>query len=324
MVSLFAHSRPVIGISGGNADSASVRAMMTQIASTGAIPLFLGNHGKRSAANDIEKIDALVVMGNNKDIDPAKYGQQKHAKTNSELDTPEGRARAEYEEQLITLALEKKMPYLGVCGGMQRLNVLCGGSLHQHVPDMVGNDDHAQQAHNIAPFVPVQLVHLQEDSLLAEIGNKNGEEHWGDRILKLFVPTHKNYDYAENSMHHQAVNEPGAGLRPSAYSQDGITEAIETDPNGPFKDQFVLGVQWHPEFSASELGAKIATRMNEEAQKFAKAHNRQHPPGEAQDETMLSALADLKKPEPDIKAAPGGWVDYIVQRAAAATQQQGR
>lgn len=314
MVSLFPHPRPVIGISGSNADSASVRAVMTQIASTGAIPMFLGNHGARDTAKDIDKIDALVVMGNNADIDPAKYGEKPHAKTQSEMQTKEGRERAAYEEQMITLALEQKMPYIGVCGGMQRLNVLCGGTLHQHVPDLVGNDDHQQNLHNIAPFVPVQLVHIQEDSKLAEIGNKNGEGHWGDAILKLFVPDHKNYDYAENSMHHQAVKTVGQGLRVAAISQDGIIEAVEADPNGPLKDQFVLGVQWHPEFSASELGAKIASRLNQEAQKFAVANKREHPPGEAQDETMLSALADLKKPAPDAAVIPGAWVQHILAR----------
>ncbi len=67
--------RPVIGISGSSSDSASIRAMITQIAGTGAIPLFLGNHTKRDAASDFAKIDALVVMGNNSDISPECYGQ---------------------------------------------------------------------------------------------------------------------------------------------------------------------------------------------------------------------------------------------------------
>lgn len=323
MVSIFPNPRPVIGISGSNADSASVRAMMTQITSTGAVPLFIGNHAARDPVADFQKIDALVVMGNNADIDPTKYGEKPHTKTLSEMQTAEGRARADYEEKLLTLALRNKMPVLGVCGGMQRLNVMLGGNLHQHVPDLVGNDDHAQQDFGIAPFVPVQLVHIDEKSNLAKIANKNGETHFGDTLLSLFVPSHKNYDYAENSMHHQAVRNVGQGLRVAARSEDGIIEAIEAAPNGDLKDQFVLGVQWHPEFSASELGAKIATQLTQKALRYAKDNQREHPPGEAQDETALSSLPQLKTPSEAVSVAPGGWVETMLRRRGQMPQGGG-
>jgi putative glutamine amidotransferase len=309
MIDFFSKTRPVIGISGGNADSASVRAMMTQIASSGATPLFLGNHAQRDAAADVEKIDALVVMGNNADIDPERYGQEKHPRTHAESATPGGKARAEYEYALMEKALQSGMPFLGVCGGMQRLNVMTGGDLHQHVPDLTGNDHHMQ---HIAPFVPVEPVHLEANSTLA---------HIGDSILALFVPWHKDYVYNENSMHHQSVNHVGKGLRAAAYAEDALpdgsrlVEAIEADPNGPFKHQFMLGVQWHPEFSASELGAKIATRLTQEAQQFARTHSRAHPPAQAQRENILSAL----DPEnmAGFPARAGSMVDRVLKQRAA-------
>lgn len=311
MNTLFAKPRPVIGISGGGADSASVRAMMTQIASSGAVPMYLGNHAIRRPAEDIAKIDALVVMGNNADIDPERYGQTKHAETHPESETPEGKARADYEYALMQQALDSGMPLMGVCGGMQRLNVMTGGDLHQHVPDLTGNDDNAQQLHNIAPFVPVQPIHLVKSGTLA---------HIGDTLLTVFAPWHKDYVYNENSMHHQAVNHVGNGLRAAAHSEDTLpdgthlVEAIEADPNGPYKNQFILGVQWHPEFSASELGAKIATRLTNEAQHFAKAQNRVHPPHQAQRENILSALNALQDPVKPNRVQEGGMTEYVLQQ----------
>jgi len=250
---------PIIGISGSSADSASVRAAVTQIRDAGAIPLFLSNFEKRDAAADIEKLDGLVVLGNNADIDPSTYGAQKDAHTNPESTTPEGKARADYEYALMKAAIEKKMPLLGICGGMQRLNVMQGGTLHQHVPDITGNDMHAQQDAGIAPFIPVQAVQIYSGTGLSAIV--------GD-IKSVYTPGH-GVTVAENSMHHQAVKDVGKGLRVSAMSQDGIIDAVEADPNGPYGSQFLIGVQWHPEFGASPLGAKIIQSVVSEAQLYA-------------------------------------------------------
>lgn len=321
---MFTHSlepRPVIGISGSNGDSASVRAMMTQIASAGAVPLFLGNHHYRDPTADIDKIDALVVLGNNADIDPERYGQAGHPMTQRESATPQGAARAGYEFALMRLALDMGMPMLGICGGMQRLNVLLGGDLHQHVPDLTGNDDHAQHAHNIAPFIPVEPIHLEQGSQLA---------HIGDTIRDVIVPWHRQYVYNENSMHHQAVNRIGRGLRAAAHAEDvlpdgsHLVEAIEADPQGPFRNQFVLGVQWHPEFGASELGGRIATRLTQEAQRFARAHNREHPADQARAENVMSALDTVQAPEGPLTARKGGMVDFVLKQRAAQSSGVGR
>ncbi|MEZ5691336.1 MAG: gamma-glutamyl-gamma-aminobutyrate hydrolase family protein [Rickettsiales bacterium] len=281
----FQNHIPVIGISGASSDNSSVRAMMTQIASSGAIPMFLGNHERRDPAKDVEKIDALVIMGNDMDLDPNNYNQTRHKKTKSEFDRPENQNRAYYEYMIMGKALDIKMPLLTICGGTQRLNVMLGGDLQQHIPDTTGHDDHNQQLHNIAPFIPVHPVQIKRGSSLADIADSS--------LLSMFIPTHKNLVYDENSIHHQAMGKIGEGLKESAYSKENgskVIEAVEADPKGKLKGQFVIGVQWHPEFSASELGAKIANRLREKALKFAKDNNRKHSMAEVRRENILSSL----------------------------------
>lgn len=302
---------PVIGISGSNADSASVRAMMTQIAGTGAIPIFLGNHGKRDAEADIGKIDALVVMGNNADIDPAAYGAQKNTHTVSETDTADGRVRAEYEERLLRKAVASGMPVLGVCGGMQRINVMCGGTLHQHIPDLVRHNDHAQQEHNIAPFIPVEPILIEKGTSLGSIAGG---------VTTVYAPGHGSTERTtvmENSMHHQAVDKIGEGLRAAAFAEDKLpsggrlVEAVEAAPDGKYGKQFLIGVQWHPEFGASPVGARLAANVANAAYEFAQAHDRQHPLTEAIEENKLSALPQLKAA--DKAAKPGGITEKLLR-----------
>jgi putative glutamine amidotransferase len=312
---------PVIGISGSSAGSASVRAMIRQIQDTGAVAVFLGNHGQRDAGADLQKIDALVVLGNDRDIDPAKYGAARDAHTKSEDDTPEGRARSRYEEALLKGAMESKMPVLGVCGGMQRINVLCGGSLHQHVPDLVGHNEHAQQDYQVAPSIPVQPILLGKGTELSGIAGE---------ISMVYAPGHAAPPPSvilENSMHHQAVNLVGEGLRPSAFSDDKVqlpngqpsllVEAIEADPKGKFGGQFLMGVQWHPEFGASPLGEKIAQHVAAAAQNYAISTNREHSIGEVQRENMLSTLS------PDTPAPRAGSMTEMVLRRRAESASLG-
>lgn len=322
---------PVIGISGSSAESASVRAMMTQIAAAGAVPMFLGNHSQRNPAEDIQRIDSLIVMGNDNDIDPARYGQARHAKTKSERDTPEGIARCDYEDDMLKLAVGSKMPVLGVCAGMQRIDTLQelfpGGELHQHIPELTGHDEHAQQALGIAPFTPVQAVTIAKDSKLGGIA---------EGISAIYTPARTegggNIVVNENSMHHQAVAKVGAGLRAAAYSDDTmpdggkLIEAIEADPTGPYKDQFIVGVQFHPEFSASPLGAKLATALAGEAKAYAKAHGAKHNLAEVLAENFVSQQAKpgLKlHQEPEappqglqdvLKIRQGGMVEMVLRQ----------
>ena len=128
--------QPVVGISGVDCNSKSVTAMVAQIRQAGGIPIVLANHANRDAAADIEKIDQLVVMGNNFDIDPTLYvhlypendpRRAIHPSTKSTASDPAAKARATYEEAMLKLAKEKNLPTLAVCGGMQLINVMQGG-----------------------------------------------------------------------------------------------------------------------------------------------------------------------------------------------------
>lgn len=255
------HRKPLILISGASADSKSVAAMTQQIRDAGAKPVFIGNHEQRieggvqqAVEQDLAKADALIVMGNNSDIDPKKYGQV--AGKTTQVESP---GRAAYEEAAIQTALSRKIPLLGICGGMQRINVLGGGTLHQDVPSLVGDNHHMQSASHLAPVVPVQLVKIDKDSKLGEIAGKNSN---------LFTPQHGPLlpgVIMENSFHHQAVAKPREDFRVCARSDDGIIEAIEPKADSPYAKQFVMGVQWHPEFGASDFGPKLAARITEEA-----------------------------------------------------------
>ena len=256
--------RPVVAIS-GESDSKSVAAMVTQIRSAGAEPVFIGEHSQRisngvdaAVERDLSRVDGLIIMGRDQDIDPAKYGQKAEAGTH--VEAPE---RAAYEEAAIKMALEKKIPLVTVCAGMQRLNVIGGGTLLQSVPEAVGDNHHNQAESNTPPFVPVQFVHIEQDSKLQSIaGSTQG----------LFTPRRSPLPdnvIMENSFHHQAVDKVRDDFRVAARSDDGIVEAIEPKPGSAYDRQFVVGVQWHPEFGASDFGAKLAANMTQASAQYA-------------------------------------------------------
>jgi putative glutamine amidotransferase len=164
----------------------------------------------------LARIDALVVNGGT-DLDPARYGAQPR---------PGGQApdrrRDAFELGLVAAALERGVPVLGVCRGMQLLNVVLGGTLIQHLPEVteLEHDVHEPYA------TPVHGLRVERGSgLAAALGGTRG---------------------AVNSVHHQAVDGLGDGLRAVAWAPDGTVEAIE-DASGRLR-----GVQWHPEFLSGE------------------------------------------------------------------------
>lgn len=156
-------------------------------------------------------LDALVLTGGG-DIEPGRYGAEAHPATD-QVD----RARDEGELALLRAALARDLPVLGICRGMQLINVACGGSLVQHVPELVGNDEH-----KIEPGV----FHRHEVECVE-----------GSRLAALLGPR-----VSVESHHHQAVDRLGEGILASARSDDGLVEAIELPGRA-----FCLGVQWHPE-----------------------------------------------------------------------------
>ncbi|MDX6515856.1 MAG: putative glutamine amidotransferase [Gaiellaceae bacterium] len=155
-------------------------------------------------------LDGIVFSGG-ADLDPETYGQEAHPETYGVM--PE-RDRAELA--LLEAALARDMPVLAICRGSQLLNVVRGGDLVQHLPEIVGHDQHKQVAGTFADH---------------EI---RAEGRLSDLIGKELVPV--------KSHHHQGFGRLGEGLQPVAWAEDGTVEALE-DP----ARTFALGVLWHPE-----------------------------------------------------------------------------
>ncbi len=162
----------------------------------------------------LDLLDALVVTGGAGDLDPALYGDERHPETG-----PVQEERDAYELALVRGALEREMPVLGICRGMQILNVAYGGTIEQHLPDVLGHEEHR---HTPGTFADHE-VRLVPDSLAARA---TGSER---------TPA--------KSHHHQGIREVGEGLQITGWAvEDDAVEALE-DPSCPF----VLGVLWHPE-----------------------------------------------------------------------------
>ncbi|MFJ8434979.1 gamma-glutamyl-gamma-aminobutyrate hydrolase family protein [Kitasatospora sp. NPDC094019] len=155
----------------------------------------------------LDALDGLVLAGG-PDLDPAGYGAPADPRTG-----PPHPARDDWESTLLRAALARDLPLLGVCRGMQLLNVELGGTLLQHLPD---------GSHQKVParFVRHRIVTAD-----------------GSRLAALLGP-----DADVPCYHHQAVDRLGTGLRPTAHAADGTVEALELDGR-----RFALGVQWHPE-----------------------------------------------------------------------------
>ena len=167
----------------------------------------------------IERCDAVLLPGSKADVDPAKFGASKHSKT--EAADPK---RDTVDELLLQDAYNMHKPILGICYGLQILNVYRSGTLVQHIESAVN--------HEAGRKVPVaHEVEIDPGSKLAEI--VAGRRH---RI-------------AVNSSHHQSADLIGDGLKIVARCpSDGIIEALE----GSSPDHFVLAVQWHPERSVDD------------------------------------------------------------------------
>ncbi|MBA2349616.1 MAG: gamma-glutamyl-gamma-aminobutyrate hydrolase family protein [Solirubrobacterales bacterium] len=177
----------------------------------------------------LDVVDGLLVTGG-ADLDPATYGQDPHPETAAAFP---GRDR--FELALIRAATERDLPLLAVCRGMQVLNVARGGSLLQHLPEVVGHEEHRRTAGTFAGND--HEVVLSAGSLAARAA---GEER--HRTL---------------SHHHQGIDRVGEGLVVTGRAtRDDLVEAVE-DPTR----RWVLGVQWHPE--ADERSGVIAALVDE-------------------------------------------------------------
>lgn len=211
-------NRPVIGVSTYVTDAAwgpwtAQQAVLLParypqlVQDAGGTAVLLPPGAAETAPDLLARLDALVISGG-PDVNPALYGAQPHPKTRAVA--PE---RDLWEAALLRAALAAGLPLLGICRGMQLLNVVCGGTLVQHLPDAERHLPRAGHygSHPIRPLPGTRLADLLPEA-------------------ELDVPT----------SHHQAVDRLGEGLTVSALAEDGTIEAVE----GP---GFVLGVQWHPE-----------------------------------------------------------------------------
>ncbi|HTQ69511.1 MAG TPA: gamma-glutamyl-gamma-aminobutyrate hydrolase family protein [Solirubrobacteraceae bacterium] len=180
-----------------------------------ALPLAPDEHSVGDPGEVLELIDALMLAGG-ADIDPASYGEPAHPETHDTV--PE---RDAFEIALARAAIEADMPVLGICRGMQLINVALGGTLVQDLPDLVGHGDHRRV-----------------------VGSFDGAEH--DVMLiedSLAASAVGELAHVTKSHHHQGVDRLGSGLVVSGISDlDELPEAIELPDR-----RFVLGVQWHPE-----------------------------------------------------------------------------
>jgi putative glutamine amidotransferase len=177
----------------------------------------------------LESLDGLMVVGGYFDINPKKYGETEihHTVKLNEI-------RENFEHALGTKAMNSKMPFLGICNGMQLLNCLHKGKVIQHIPDEENLIDHEQS--HIEGFDDYHTAYhevniAKESKLFSIIGQ--------EKIVT-------------NSSHHQAAKTAGLGLKVAANASDGVIEAVEKVDH-----PFCIGVQWHPEFEVSESDKKI-------------------------------------------------------------------
>lgn len=181
------------------------------VTAAGGVPVVLPATAAERARSAVAGIDALILSGG-PDVDPGRYGAEPddQAESNNPL-------RDAWELAVLDAALARDIPVLAICRGLQVLNVAYGGTLHQHLPNVVRS-----QAHRIS----IGTFHHNSVRTVA-----------GSRLERLIgpavdVPCH----------HHQSVAEVGPGLVASAYAADGVVEGLEDSERS-----FVVGIQWHPE-----------------------------------------------------------------------------
>lgn len=187
------------------------------------------------AESVLDGLDGLIITGG-KDVNPARYGQQPHPTTDEpRLD------RDAWEDALLTAAIDRDLPFLGICRGAQVLNVALGGTLVQHLPDVIGSTRYNAgggqfTSNDVAVDTGSTLATLVGDSLSVK------------------------------SYHHQAIDDVAEGLVVTARSDDGTIQAVELTTA-----TFGVGVQWHPEEDAAE-DARLFEGLVSAARTYREAH----------------------------------------------------
>jgi putative glutamine amidotransferase len=220
--------RPLIGISAYNSrarwrDWDAPAALIPQtyvdaVRRSNGRPVLLPPGGDSAEASaTVADLDGLILAGGD-DVDPARYGAAAHPRTEAP-----NRERDAWELALLEAALARGVPLLGVCRGFHLLNVIRGGTLHQHLPQVVGHEEHSGPDCEFGRHV----VRVGPNGRLGR-----ALAGGGDAVL-VDAPTH----------HHQGVDQLGDGLVATAWTADGTVEGLEVTDS----PVFAVGVQWHPE-----------------------------------------------------------------------------
>lgn len=190
------------------------QAYVSAVVAGGGVPILIPHESATELNRFLDGLDGLVITGGDFDIPPSYYGEQPRKGLGTLVEE-----RSALERELCQEALARDMPLLGICGGMQMLNVVCGGTLYQDLSERTDTEEH-QQPHD--KRLPAHEVQIAKGSRLARI--------FEAEVLSV------------NSTHHQVVRYLGEHLVASAIAPDGVIEGIELEG-----ETFVIGVQWHPE-----------------------------------------------------------------------------
>jgi putative glutamine amidotransferase len=199
------------------------QAYIESIYQAGGCPVLVPLGGPEEAyAELVKRLDAILFTGGG-DVHPAAYASQPHPRV---AYVDEDRDRVEIS--LLSLTIERRLPFLGICRGLQVINVALGGTLFEDIADQrpgsLKHDDSPGYPRNFL----AHAVNVKDGSLLAQV--------MGQQQVQV------------NSLHHQAVRRLADGLVPTAFAPDGVVEGLEL-PDYPFG----LSVQWHPEWLPEHL-----------------------------------------------------------------------
>jgi len=219
--------RPLIGIV-GRMDYSTGRLFLDSthlrnVISAGGLPSVFGVNG--SPEDVLKHVDGILLI-EGPDVHPRAYGEDP-SESIKYVDV----ARDEFEIRLVRLAVEEGIPLLGIGRGMQVINVALGGTLYQDVREIPKAIKHDWDPDSMDPRQRVHGLRIKTSSMLYEL-LKEVLDIGGTNEVFMRV----------NSFHHQAVKRVGDGLKPVAYADDGLTEAIEGEGN------FVIGLQWQAEY----------------------------------------------------------------------------
>jgi putative glutamine amidotransferase len=208
-----ATDRPLIGVSA----CSKLRDYVESVRAAGGEPVVLEPDADPRAS--VERVDGLLLTGGG-DVEPSLYGAARHPR----CDEPDA-VRDRFEIAVLRAALDRDLPVLAICRGMQVLNVVESGDLIQDLPSQATSDvDHRRAEPRDGDAHPIDIV---DGSLLHRL--------LGDRVGA-------SGRCSVNSRHHQAVGRVAPSLRVVATAPDGVVEAVERPAS-----RFCLGVQWHPE-----------------------------------------------------------------------------